>query len=103
MRSDSQAQISERRWHRETCICYGCRRARRNAARLAERELSPGRPVVSDEAAARIGDLRAKGFTLTEIAAASDLSVGCVHKASRPGNFIRRSTAEAILSLEETG
>jgi hypothetical protein len=40
------------------------------------------------------------GYVLTEIAAAAELSLGVVHKASKPGNFIRRSTAEIILSLE---
>ena len=74
--------------HGETCICYACRRARSKAERLAQRQ----RPVRSDEVAARIGELRRLGFTLTEIAAAVDLSVGVVHKASKPGAFLRSSS-----------
>ena len=52
------------------------------------------------EAAEKIAGLRAMGHTLTEIAAAAELSVGVVDKASRPGAFLRASTAERILELE---
>lgn len=87
--------------HSERCICYWCKRSRRKQQRWAEREASPGWPVPSDQAAARITELRAKGYTLVEIAGAAGLSVGVVHKASRPGRTVRRSTSEAILELVE--
>ena len=82
--------------HGPNCICRPCRLARARAERLANRP----RPTRSDEAAEKIAELRGLGYTLTEIAAAAELSVGVVHKASRPGAFLRASTAEAILELE---
>jgi hypothetical protein len=81
--------------HVENCLCYDCRRRARKATRLAARRP----PVRSDETATRIAALRRQRFKLQEIADAAELSVGVVHKASRPGAFLRPETAERLLEL----
>jgi hypothetical protein len=54
---------------------------------------------LSDTTAAKIADLRRAGFSFRAIAEAAELSVGAVHRASKPGNFLAASMESRILEI----
>ena len=84
--------------HGPTCICRGCRTARkRNAWRPAAKER-----VYSDESAAHIRKLVRLGWTQTQIAAVAGVSTGAVSTAKEPGVTINAETADKILAVNPT-
>jgi hypothetical protein len=86
--------------HRETCLWFSCRRARAKAAREAERAVSPGRPVLSDETAARIAELRARGVRVDRDRGGSRVVARGRPQSFEAGEFHPPLQAEIILSLE---
>ncbi len=94
MRDMSHSRI--RLWHDPaTCICRRCTKAREAA--WWEEHQPRRRPA--EEVAGELLRLRAEGATYRQLAEATGLSVGTIHRVVRGGVTVDPSTQEALLSV----
>ena len=82
--------------HGDTCICVRCSRSRRTAELEAERP----RRQPAEHFSAELVRLRAEGATFRQLAEATGLSVGTVHRLVRGGEtMIDPATQDALAAF----
>ena len=83
--------------HGPGCFCHNCQGRQRRQAREALRQ--PRVIVPTDQTAQHIASLLAAGWTRSAIAHSAGVSGALITKASRAGNGLNESSAEAILAV----
>ena len=78
--------------HGDTCICVRCSRSRRTAELEAERP----RRQPAEHFAAELVRLRGEGATYRELAEATGLAVGTIHRVVRGGTTIDPATQDVL-------